>query len=363
MLVGCVVVDDGVDRLSRRYLRLDGVEEADELLVAVALHVAADDGAVEDVEGGEQRGRAVAFVVVGHRSSTARLHRQAGLGAIKGLDLALLIDREDDGMGGRVDIEADDVAQLVDKLRVGGELELLHPVRLKTVRTPDALDGTRADIDDLRHHGRGPVGRLGGRLGLGERHDTLSDGRSQRLDARGPCLVAQKAVVTFLHEAFLPAPDTGLRFAGLAHDLIGADTVRTQQDDLSSPDMLVWGVAIPRERLQTAAISGLENDGNSGAHAPDSHAATPGNPRRDSNVRRNPLGDLDVAFAFDATFGRSARSALFLGRRVISDDQKSDNHEPGGETNSGRQHLPAMAPGPINAGSTAGADQRGVKFS
>jgi hypothetical protein len=30
------------------------------------MHVAADDGAVEDIMGGEQRGRAAAFVVVGH---------------------------------------------------------------------------------------------------------------------------------------------------------------------------------------------------------------------------------------------------------------------------------------------------------
>jgi hypothetical protein len=37
--------------------------------------------------------------------------------------------------------------------------------------------------------------------------------------------------------------------------------------------MLVWGVAIPREHLQTAAISGLEGDGNSGSHAPESHAS------------------------------------------------------------------------------------------
>jgi len=88
MLVGSVVVDDGVDRLLDRYLRLDGIEEADELLVPVALHVAADDGTVEDVESSEQRGRTVAFVVVGHRSSTARLHRQTGLGAVERLDLA-----------------------------------------------------------------------------------------------------------------------------------------------------------------------------------------------------------------------------------------------------------------------------------
>jgi hypothetical protein len=33
MLVGCVVVDDGVDFLSRRHLRLDGIEEADGVVV------------------------------------------------------------------------------------------------------------------------------------------------------------------------------------------------------------------------------------------------------------------------------------------------------------------------------------------
>src|SRR5450631_3110313 len=261
MLVGCVVIDDGVDRLLDRHLRLDGIEEADEFLVPVALHVAADDGTVEDVESGEQRGRTVTFVVMGHRSSAALLHRKTGLGAVERLDLALLIDREDDGMGGWINIEADNVAQLVNKLRVGGELELFHAVRLKAVRAPDALDGTRADIDDLRHHGGGPVGRLCWRLGLGERHDTFGDVRSQRTDARGACLIVQEAVVTRLHEAFLPAPYTGLRFAGPAHDLIGAKTVRAQQDDLSSTNMLVWGVAIPSESLQTAAISGLESDG------------------------------------------------------------------------------------------------------
>jgi hypothetical protein len=55
-------------------------------------------------------------------------------------------------MGGRIDIETDDVAQLVDEARVGGEFELFHPVRLQAVRAPDALDGTRADANHLRHH-------------------------------------------------------------------------------------------------------------------------------------------------------------------------------------------------------------------
>src|SRR5260370_7744545 len=94
MVVGCVVVDDGVDRFLDRHLRLDGIEKADELLVPVALHVAADDATVEDVESGEQCGRTVAFVVVGHRSGAAWLHRQTRLAAPERLDLPLPIARD-----------------------------------------------------------------------------------------------------------------------------------------------------------------------------------------------------------------------------------------------------------------------------
>ena len=54
MLVGRIVVDDGVDRLFDGDLRLDRIEEADELLVAMALHVTANDSAIEDVEGCER---------------------------------------------------------------------------------------------------------------------------------------------------------------------------------------------------------------------------------------------------------------------------------------------------------------------
>ena len=144
----------------------------------------------------------------------------------------------------------------------GGELELFHPVRLKAVRTPDALNGTRADIDYLRHHGGGPVGRLCWRVGLGERHDALGDGRSQRRDARWPRLVAQETVITFLHKAFLPAPDTGLRLAGPAHDLIGANSRhgagRTDywccylRDAFTGPPILLWAAPLPRLRHQDA---------------------------------------------------------------------------------------------------------------
>ena len=58
-LVCRIVVEDHVDRLVRRNFALDAIEEADELLMAMALHVLPDDRAVEHVESGEQGGRAV----------------------------------------------------------------------------------------------------------------------------------------------------------------------------------------------------------------------------------------------------------------------------------------------------------------
>ena len=49
---------------------------------------------------------------VRHSCDVAFLQRQAWLGAIERLDLALLVDREHDGMRRRIDVEPDHVAQL-----------------------------------------------------------------------------------------------------------------------------------------------------------------------------------------------------------------------------------------------------------
>src|SRR5437764_12075497 len=100
VLVSGVVVNDRIDRLSLGKLRVDIIEEADELLMPVALHVATDDGAVENVEGGKQGGRAVALVIVGHSPGAAGLHRQSRLGADEGLDWCLLVHRVIDCYGG-----------------------------------------------------------------------------------------------------------------------------------------------------------------------------------------------------------------------------------------------------------------------
>jgi hypothetical protein len=82
-----------MDRLSCRNLLLNGVKEANEFLMAMALHVAADHRAIEHVERREQRRRTVSLIVVRHGPGAALLQRQTGLGAVERLNLAFFVDR------------------------------------------------------------------------------------------------------------------------------------------------------------------------------------------------------------------------------------------------------------------------------
>ena len=87
VLVGAVIVEDHVDFLAQRYLPLDLVEKAQKLLMPVTLHVLADDAAIQHIERRKERGRAVAFIVMGQGLAAALFQRQAGLGALKCLNL------------------------------------------------------------------------------------------------------------------------------------------------------------------------------------------------------------------------------------------------------------------------------------
>ena len=68
VLVGGVVVDDQMDVELFRRLAVELAQETEEFLMPVALHALTDDRAVEHVQRREQRGRAVAFVIVSDRA-------------------------------------------------------------------------------------------------------------------------------------------------------------------------------------------------------------------------------------------------------------------------------------------------------
>src|SRR3981081_3419288 len=111
--------------------------------MAMTLHALANNLALKDIERREQSGDAMALVIMGYGASEPLLHRQTRLGTIKHLDLALLVNRQDNGVVGRIDVEADDLVQVGGKLGIFGQLELAHAVRLEAMSTPYPLH--RAD--------------------------------------------------------------------------------------------------------------------------------------------------------------------------------------------------------------------------
>ena len=270
MLMDGVVIEDDMDGFFRRNLGVDHVQKADEFLVPVELHIASDHRPVEHIQSGEECRCAVAFVVVGHGAHASFLHRQARLGAIKCLDLAFLIDRQHDGVGWRIDIETNNITQFTDEVGIARELELSKAVRLQTMETPDAPDRAFTDTDRRRHHRGRPMGRLDGRLRQRQGDDALGNLGGQGRNTRRARFVTQKAINAFFHEALLPTPDAGLRFARPAHDPMRSNAGRAQKDDSRPPHMFLGGATVHDNPFKTKTIRGTDFDRDSSAHAPDS---------------------------------------------------------------------------------------------
>ncbi len=108
----------------------------------MALHVAADHAPIENIQRGKQRRRAVTLVIVGHGPAPALLYRQAGLGAVQSLDLALFVDGKNERVLGRRHVKPDDILKFFNEFGVFGQFELAHAMRLKAVAgTPALLTG------------------------------------------------------------------------------------------------------------------------------------------------------------------------------------------------------------------------------
>src|SRR5690606_26895691 len=80
-------------------------------------------------------------------------------GSVQRLDLRLGVNREDDRPLGRTEIEADDVMQLLDELRIPGELERSHPVRPKAMCLPAPSHGSDPPLSQCTCAPRGALFR------------------------------------------------------------------------------------------------------------------------------------------------------------------------------------------------------------
>ncbi len=286
LLVCRIVVENDVNGLVLRDLVLDPTQKADELLMPVPLHVLGNDCAVEHIERGKQRGRAVPLVIMGHGSGTALLHRQARLGAVKCLDLGLLVEGQHHRMSRRRDIEAGDIVKLLGESRIVGQLELPPAMRTEAMRFPDRLDGRGCQAGNVRHRAQCPMGRLVGRRLLRQPDDlSYAVGRNRCLTGR-PGLIPQQTIDALVHEALLPAPNAGLGLAGLGHDSRGSTALAAQKNNPRSPDVLLRTHRISDDRPQSLTIAGRQGEGNTFAHARKlAHHNTTGIPNRTHMIR------------------------------------------------------------------------------
>ena len=257
-----------MDRLVGRHHAVDGIEEADEFLMGMALHATAEDDAIERVEGGKQGGRAVALVVMRHGPALAGLERQTRLGAIERLDLGFLVDRQHHGMGRRVHIEADNVLDLFSKGGVCGALEGAYAVRLQAVLFPDPLDRAQRQANRLGHRPAGPMGGLARRLGAGQRQHLGHGGGCDRRFARRPGLVAQQTFHPGLGIAALPAPHRRTADPGAPRHLDDRQPIRREQDNPGPLQMLQRPAPIADDRGQPRTILSSNDNANFLCHTP-----------------------------------------------------------------------------------------------
>ena len=113
MSVGGVVIDDEMDLVGWRNVLIEMPQEGEKLLMAVAGLACGEHLAVGDVQGGKQGGGAMANIIMGHAFDITQPHGQHGLGAVEGLNLALFVDAEHQGVIGWMQIQADNVAHLL----------------------------------------------------------------------------------------------------------------------------------------------------------------------------------------------------------------------------------------------------------
>ena len=134
------------------------------------------------VERGEQRRRAVTYVVVGDAFDIAEAHRQHGLGALERLALTLLVDAQHQRMIGRVEVQPDDVADLLDEERIVRQLEALRAVRLQSEQRQVAVYGALRQPGFVRQAATRPVclaARFSRQRGIDQRGDLILAGAAR----------------------------------------------------------------------------------------------------------------------------------------------------------------------------------------
>lgn len=210
VFVSGVVVNDQVHSEVGRNLRVDVAQKAQELLVSMARLALGDDAAIGHIERRKQGGGAVPIVVVGDAFDIAEPHRQHRLTALKGLNLALLVDAQHQRVFRRIQVQTDHIPHFLHEERIGRELEGLGAVRLQAEQADVAVHRTFGNARLRRQAAHRPVRR---RLGL-TLQSLVDQGRNPIVIVRARSSGSQFIVQS--RDAVLPVsapPETHQRYA------------------------------------------------------------------------------------------------------------------------------------------------------
>jgi thioesterase domain-containing protein/acyl carrier protein len=121
-LVRAIVIEDQMDVKIPGHGRVDRVEKLEKLLTPMTSMAFTKDFARRDVERGEERRGAMPAIVMGAALGRAERHRQHRRRAIQRLNLALLVDTQDQGSIRGRQIQPHNVTDLLDKERIPRQL-------------------------------------------------------------------------------------------------------------------------------------------------------------------------------------------------------------------------------------------------
>ena len=119
----------------------------------------ADNGAFKHIQRSKKAGGPVTFIIMRHRPASTFFHRQPWLGSVQRLDLRLFINTQHHGFFRRIQIEADHIRQLFNKLFVPGQLECLGTMWLQPISIPDSCNAGVTHAHFFRHRSGTPLSR------------------------------------------------------------------------------------------------------------------------------------------------------------------------------------------------------------
>ena len=253
-LVRAQIVEHDMNGFVRGCRALEAIEKPHELF-GIALRTArAEHGPIQDAQRRIQTGRPVADVIVRLSFGHLAHERQHWARPIQGLNATLLVDAKHDGLVGRIEIQAHDIAQFVDEPRILGQFKAGHPMRLQAVLMPDAPDRALTDALRLAHRARAPVRRrwwLGPQRRLDNGRDLL---RRNPFPTARPRRIVQHRAHAAGHVAPHPVMDVIPAQRQSRGNVGGADAIGQHQQNARADSQLLGRVAIRHDLRQLRAV-------------------------------------------------------------------------------------------------------------